>query len=250
MRTAFTTFAMTAFLATTLSAQGIADWDADAEFGEGLGASGLFDRWDVDADATVDRGEVLQGLYDLWDTDGDGELSVGEWDDAVDLWYGENAVDLQVEEWDADGDGVIGEFEFVEAMNDTDLLSRLGLAVDDDPLTEEAFTTELFDLAHADDDAFLGEDEIVWFVDFRELLNASGEAVDPTEGEIDVAQDEMPDLIQDGEAFSHLPLPCGEGEASCETMAGRFCAALDYDPPLDFLEAGGSLDVVRCAERF
>ncbi|TFL16006.1 hypothetical protein [Jannaschia formosa] len=262
MKNAFATFAATTMLATTLSAQGIADWDADAdgmlgeaEFAEGLDASGLFDRWDADSDATVDRGEVLQGIYDLWDRDGDGRLSVDEWDDSVDLWYGEDAVNLAVDEWDADGDGFIGEFEFVEEMNDTDLLARLGLAVDDDPLTEEEFSTGVFGLADAGDDDFLGEEEDAWFVDFLELLNVPGDAADPAGGETDVVEDDvieddMPDLIPDGEAFSRLPIPCGEDGTTCEETAARFCAVLDYEPPLDFLEVDGSLYVVRCAENF
>lgn len=256
MRTALTTLAVTSLLAASLSAQGIADRDTnadgvldEAEFGEALGTSELFERWDTDAEGSVDRAELLQGVYDLWDRDGDGDLSVSEWDDSVDLWYGEDAVNLRVEEWDSDGDGVVGPFEFAEAINDTALFAKIGIDAGEGPLTPEVLETALFDLADADDSAFVAEDEDVWVVDFLELLNAPGDAAETSEVDADTAQNgEMPDLIQDGEAFSTLPLPCGDGD--CEAMAARFCTALDYDPPLDFLEVGGSLYVIRCGNSF
>ncbi|SDY71527.1 hypothetical protein SAMN05444340_115109 [Citreimonas salinaria] len=262
MATAYATFAAVALVTTSLSAQGFGDLDTDAdgllgsaEFGAGIGASGIFDRWDVDSDEALARREITEGIYDLWDSNDDGRLTVGEWDDAIDTWLGEDTVDLQVEEWDADSDGTLSAFEFLEAMEQTNLLARIGLDVSEGPLTEEAFSAGLFSLGDLDDDTFLGEDEDVWFVDLLEMFNAPDDvevtqtsAMDPVDG--DTADSEMPDLLPDGEAFSDLPIPCGEGDASCEAMAERFCAALDYDPPLGFLAAGGSLYVVRCADGF
>jgi glucose/arabinose dehydrogenase len=55
----------------------------------------------------------------------DGELSVAEWDAAVDQRFGENAVNLAAPQWDDDGNGVISQEEFAEALAQTELLSRL-----------------------------------------------------------------------------------------------------------------------------
>lgn len=68
------------------------------------------------------------------------------------------------------------------------------------------------------------------------------EEVEPLEE--DPLEDEPP-LIERGEPFVQLPVPC---EGSCEETAARFCEALGYEPPLGTLAVEDNLHVIRCAD--
>ena len=79
-------------------AQGLETWDADAsgtlsetEFVDGFRGAGLLDDWDADGDGLLGSSELAEGLYGLWDANGDGNLSIDEWDSAVDFWFGEDS---------------------------------------------------------------------------------------------------------------------------------------------------------------
>lgn len=95
-----------------------ADTDGTLDAGEphsAFAARGVAAGLDVDGDALLDPVELARALHALWDTDEDGALSVGEWDDGVDEWFGEDPVDLAVEVWDRDGDGTVSEVELAAA---------------------------------------------------------------------------------------------------------------------------------------
>jgi len=62
-------------------------------------------------------------LYDGW-AGQDGELTVAEWDAAIDARFGEQAVNLAVAQWDADGNGVISREEFDKAVAESELLRK------------------------------------------------------------------------------------------------------------------------------
>jgi Ca2+-binding EF-hand superfamily protein len=152
--------AFTVAMSMGVSAQDFGAWDTDddgvlseTEFGEGLDEAGLFDQWDSNDDSTLDQDEVLQGIFHTWDTSNNGELSVSEWDDAVDLWFGEADVNLTVENWDTDGDGAISPFEFIRVRQETTLLSRIGFDTPRDVLAQEDFRDGLFGIIDADGDA-------------------------------------------------------------------------------------------------
>jgi len=58
-------------------------------------------------------------------------------------------------------------------------------------------------------------------------------------------------IIERGDSFVQLPIPCGgEGESAenCSSIAERFCDALGYGPPIDFVDADGELHVIRCKD--
>lgn len=55
------------------------------------------------------------------------------------------------------------------------------------------------------------------------------------------------DLIEAGEPFSQLPVPCGQN-GSCDQVANDFCSALGYEAPIDTLAVDGKLYVIRCAD--
>ncbi|SFH26567.1 hypothetical protein SAMN04488020_1098 [Palleronia marisminoris] len=231
-------------------AQGITDWDTDAdgvlresEFTQGVFDSGVFEEWDTDDDEAVGYSELSSGLYSAWDANDDGELSVDEWDSAVDLWFGEFDVNLSVENWDADGNGIISEGEFAEALEETDLLARLGN--EDEVLAEDELASGLFDIADTNDDETVAEEEESFFTDVAEFFAPEDE---PTaEVDANTFEDNAP-LIERGEAFMQLPIPCGNGENACEDVAARFCSTLGYGEPIDFLDVNSELYAIRCKD--
>jgi hypothetical protein len=238
-------------------AQSMPDWDVDgdgvlneSEFTQGVLDSGVFEEWDADDDEAVGYFELSSGLYAAWDADDDGELSVDEWDGAADRWFGEYDVNLSVETWDMDGDGVISEFEFADALEGTDLLARLG--GQDGTIGEDGLASGLFNIADTDDDDLVADAEDSFFVDVAEFFLPGEEpsavadeaTADPFED-----PDEMP-LIERGVPFMQLPIPCGNGQSDCGEIAGRFCSALGYGQPIDFLEVNSELYVIRCQDEF
>ncbi|WP_375263650.1 hypothetical protein [Palleronia sp.] len=232
-------------------AQGIPDWDTDAdgvlgesEFTQGVFDSGVFEEWDADDDEAIGYSELSSGLYSAWDADDDGELSVDEWDSAVDLWFGEFDVNLSVENWDADGNGVISEGEFAEALEETDLLARLGN--EDEVLAEDELASGLFDIADTNDDETVAEEEDSFFTDVAEFFAPEDEFT--AEVDANTLEDDAP-LIERGEAFMQLPIPCGDGENACEDVAARFCSALGYGQPIDFLNVNSELYAIRCQDQ-
>ena len=78
-------------------------------------------------EAQQTQGQAQQGqanlaeLYSEWAGE-DGELTIAEWDAAIDARFGEQAVNLAAAEWDADGNGVISREEFDKAAAGNELL--------------------------------------------------------------------------------------------------------------------------------
>jgi len=254
--------AAAALVGASAAAQEVGAWDGnadglleEAEFTEGFLGAGVFDRWDLDDDDLIGFSELSSGLYGLWDADEDGELAINEWDDAVDLWFGEQDVNLSEEAWDGNGDGIIAQAEFAEGLQGTDLLTRLDTAEGDRALGEEEFASGLFDVADADEDDQLGEDEDGLLTEIAEFLAPAGdesEAVaegDILDGEEPAglleSQEDEPLTVFD-EAFMQLPIPCGGDGESCEQVAQRFCKTLGYGAPIAFLDVESSLYAIRC----
>lgn len=67
-------------------------------------------------------------LYDEWAGE-DAVLTVEEWDAAINARFGEQAVNLDVTQWDADGDGVISRAEFDDAAARGNVLSTQATGV-------------------------------------------------------------------------------------------------------------------------
>ena len=243
-----------ALVGAPAAAQGVEEWDtngdgvlAEPEFTQGLLDAGLFDEWDTDRDEVIGLSELSSGLYVTWDADDDGELSIDEWDDAVDLWFGEVDVNLSVENWDADENDVISESEFAEALEETDFLAYL--AGEDEVIREGAFASGLFDIVDANDDDLIAEEEDDFFTDAEFIapeeeagIAAEADVSDPIEGADEVQ------LIERGEAFTQLPIPCGDGENACQDAAARFCATLGYGQPIDFFDVNSELYAIRCQD--
>lgn len=250
----------------TASAQEIGAWDTnsdglldDVEFTEGFLGAGVFDGWDLDGDDLIGFNELSSGLYGLWDADEDGELAVAEWDDAVDLWFGEQTVNLAEEAWDEDDDGIISRAEFAEGLQRTDLLARLDTVGGDSMLAEEEFASGLFGVADADEDDLLGEDEDGLLTEIAEFLTpADDEDETGTEGDVSMdvepveeegsLEDEVEEPVVFDEVFTQLPIPCGGDGESCEQVAQRFCETLGHNEPIAFLDVEGSLYAIRCED--
>lgn len=226
------------------------------EFSAGLNDAGLFDTWDTDDDDTLSAVELESGLYNAWDLDGDGTLDIAEWDTAVDAWFGEDDVNLSEAAWDGDGDGTISQIEFVDALRRTEFYARFGVDADEDfAIDRDAFTDGLFETADLDGDSLIGSEEDGLLVEFGEWL-LGDEGIDPIVDPNLGADINEPPLIERGEAFTQLPIPCGDDGASgegteqqfCEPIAARFCEALGYGPPIDYVAAEAQLYVVRCED--
>ena len=246
---------LTALASAPAIAQGIADWDIDgdgvldeSEFTQGVFDSSVYDDWDADDDGAIGYAELSSGLYSAWDASDDGELSIDEWDGAVDLWFGEFDVNLSVENWDADGNGVISEPEFAEALEGTDLIARLG--AENGALDEEELASGLFDVADTDDDDVIVDEEDSFFTDVAEFFapeEETGAAANAdAAGVLDDADGVQ--LIERGEAFMQLPIPCEDGQNGCQQVAERFCSTLGYGQPIDFLDVSGELYAIRCQD--
>lgn len=242
---------LAAMAGAPLAAQGIDGWDTDgdgtlgkAEFAQGVLDSGLFDEWDVDDDASIGYPELSDGLYGIWDQSDDGELAVEEWDRAVDLWFGESDVNLRVENWDENGNGVISQAEFASALEETDLLARLGGEAGS--LDEDTLSQGLFDIADADDDDLVAQNEDSLLTDVAEFFTTDDELSAGATDSMEDAGD--PQLIEHGEAFTQLPVPCGDGSGTCQDVAARFCTTLGYGDPIDYLDVDDQLYAIRCQD--
>ena len=102
----------------------------------------------------------------------------------------------------------------------------------------------------------IGGEEDGLLLEFGEWM-LGDEGIDPIVDRAPLGADsDEPPLIERGEAFTQLPIPCGDGSASgdgsqqqrCEPIAARFCEALGYGAPIDFVAAEAQLYVVRCED--
>lgn len=238
-------------------------------------------RLDLYGDDELGEGEFGRALFRLWDDDGSGALSIDEWDDGVDRWFGEDPADLEVSEWDADGDGTIAPAEFEAALGTTELFGSLDLGRDG-TLNAPEFGSGVFDAGDSNRDGFLdagsdraddGADEDGFLANLAEaLFTSEDEPFEPDQADVEPdgdgpteLADAEPDgdvadsidpineppadgtpLIERGEPFTALPVPCGQ--EGCEATAAAFCEALGYEPPIGTLARGSSLYVIRCAD--
>ena len=97
------------------------------QFGGNAGQNGVFaystpaaGRAGAQPDAGAPDTVSLSELYKNWAGE-DGELTIAEWDAAIDARFGEQFLNLEVSEWDDDGNGVISREEFDAAVTSVDL---------------------------------------------------------------------------------------------------------------------------------
>jgi hypothetical protein len=111
-------------------------------------------------------------------------------------------------------------------------------------------------MADRDGDSLIGGEEDGLLVEFGEWMLGGDDAERMAEPTALGALSNAPPLIERGEAFTQLPIPCGADSASgdgsqqqrCDPIAARFCEALGYGPPIDFVAAEARLYVVRCED--
>lgn len=143
------------------------DWDDDGnlelsetEFETGFAETGTFDAWDRDGDAALSDGEFATGTFADWDTDNDLEITEEEYGIGTERWYGPD-YDTPFTDWDADASGVIDRTEFGEAW-DNDYYTAWD-EDDDSLLSEDEFTTGIYDTVDYDDDYVITVEEEGWF---------------------------------------------------------------------------------------
>jgi Ca2+-binding EF-hand superfamily protein len=155
-------------------AQSIGDWDGDGngtvdleEWTTGMGVLGLFSDWDAEADGTLVESEFASGLFERFDGNDDEALSSSEWDDGIDAWYGEEAVELDFEAWNRDDDDRLSEEEFTDSFAVSELYedfaAEVGIENPNGGIGEDAFVGGLFDWFDADDDGEVSPGESGWF---------------------------------------------------------------------------------------
>jgi hypothetical protein len=134
------------------------DQDGNLELSESEfspAASDLFAEWDANRDQVIGEDEFYSGLYDTWDADGDGELTEAEFDDGWNTWFS----DMDQPDYgglDSDGDGLLTENEFAQGFGQTQVYSEWTA---DGELSEDQFSSGLYDVYDIDDDDLITEAE-------------------------------------------------------------------------------------------
>lgn len=90
----------------------------------------------------------------------------------------------------------------------------------------------------SEDEGGLLEETVDWLAADEAGATAENQAED------ELAPDDR--LIERGEAFTGLEIPCGD--EGCEALAQRFCDTLGYGEPIGFLDMEDRLYVVRCTD--
>ena len=246
---------MTLAMAAPAAAQDLTPFDSDAdgtldasELRAAFAARGVAAGLDVDGDDLLAPVELAEALHALWDTDENGTLSVGEWDDGVDQWFGEDPVNLAVEVWDRDGDGSVSETELALALEETELFATFDADADgllgDEELADMTLGTAEDGLLLEEEDSLLVDMAELFFTSEDSGAERADDGIDAEAPEVGPLEDQPP-LIERGEPFVQLPVPC---DGTCEETAARFCEALGYEPPIDTLAVAGRLHVIRCAD--
>ncbi|MEI4263644.1 hypothetical protein [Roseovarius sp. D0-M9] len=143
------------------------DWDNDGnlelssrEFQTGFAETGTFDAWDRDGDAGLNEGEFATGMFADWDTDNDLEITEEEYDIGAERWYGAD-YNTPYTDWDADGSGNIDRTEFGAAW-DNDYYTQWD-ADGDSLLSEDEYSTGIYNSADLDADQVITVEEEGWF---------------------------------------------------------------------------------------
>lgn len=144
-----------------------ADWDNDGnleltqeEFQTGFSGTGMFDAWDRDDDVGLSEGEFATGVYSDWDMDNDMQITEEEYTLGAERWYGPD-YDTAFADYDLDSSGYIDTNEFGDAW-DSEYYTRWD-ADSDALLTEDEYTTGIYDTADVDSNKVITVEEEGWF---------------------------------------------------------------------------------------
>lgn len=143
------------------------DWDndgnlelTDKEFAEGFAETGTYDAWDRDETAGLSEGEFATGVFSRWDRDNDLQITEEEYAVGSEQWYGADYA-TPFADYDTDDSGYIDTTEFGENW-DSDYYAEWD-ADTDGLLTEDEYTTGLYETADVNDDYVITVEEEGWF---------------------------------------------------------------------------------------
>lgn len=129
-------------------------------FNTGFAETGHYDAWDRDGEAGLNEGEFATGIFSDWDADNDLQISEEEYGLGAERWYGADH-GTAFTDYDADGSGAIDREEFgggwdsaFYGEHDTDA---------DGLLSEDEYTTVVYDAADLDEDEVLTIEEEGFF---------------------------------------------------------------------------------------
>lgn len=143
------------------------DWDSDGnlelsdtEFSTGFAETNTFGAWDRDDEVGLNEGEFATGVFSSWDTDNDLEITEEEFGAGSERWYGADYA-TPFTDFDADTSGTIDRTEFGTAWDNE---YYTGWDTDGDALlTEDEYTTGLYNTADLDSNKVITVEEEGWF---------------------------------------------------------------------------------------
>ncbi|MGR3494206.1 hypothetical protein [Citreimonas sp.] len=143
------------------------EWDSDGnmemseeEFRTGFTTTGTFDAWDSDDQAGLSEGEFSTGVFADWDTDNDLQITEEEYTAGAERWYGADYA-TPYADYDTDGSGYIDRTEFGSAW-DSDYYTEWD-SDGDSLISEDEYTTGLYDTVDLNDDTVITVEEEGWF---------------------------------------------------------------------------------------
>jgi hypothetical protein len=167
------TFALTTstaiLLAGTAAAQMFGpDYGTDFtydRFNEGLRTTGYYDAVDMNDDSLLDQSEYSRGLYADYDRDNDLQITTDEFETGYTRYMGEGTYDSAMyDTYDADGSGYLDQQEFAGFYEQEYGDYYTGLDADQDGLlSEDEYSTGLYNTADVNRDAVITIEEEGWF---------------------------------------------------------------------------------------
>ncbi len=143
------------------------DWDNDGnlelsarEFNTGFAETGTYDAWDRDDEVGLNEGEFATGMYSSWDVDNDLQITEDEYTAGAGRWYGPDYA-TPFTDYDVDSSGYIDRSEFGGAWQN-DYYTAWD-ADSDGLLTDDEFSTGIYDSADLNDDMVVTIEEEGWF---------------------------------------------------------------------------------------
>ncbi|TFL17065.1 hypothetical protein [Jannaschia formosa] len=140
------------------------DLDRDT-FGTGFQSTGYYNAVDINDDTYVDQNEFSTGLYSSYDMDNDLQITEDEFQTGYTNWWGTDGYDTTwYDTYDVDSSGYLDQSEFGQFYGDEygDYYAELDVN-DDDLLTEDEYTTGVYNAADLDRNAVISIEEEGWF---------------------------------------------------------------------------------------
>jgi hypothetical protein len=167
------TFALTTSTAILLAGAATAqmlgpDYGTDLDYGtfnEGFQTTGYYDAVDANDDAYLDESEFSTGLYADYDRDNDLQITQDEFETGYTRYMGADSYDTAMyDTYDVDGSGYLDQPEFGSFYGEEYGDYYSGMDADADGLlSQDEFSTGMYNAADLDRNAVISIEEEGWF---------------------------------------------------------------------------------------